>query len=149
MKMTEKGQDFVWGQDQDAAWRELKKRLVTAPVLAYPDPKKPYVPDTDPSGVGIRAVLTQVQDGKERGIANGSSTMMMEVRRSSMNRRKQLAMMHFVKQCKYYLYTQTFFIRTDHGTLQWLMSFRTSKVKWRYGWMFWAPKTMRISTGRC
>ena len=40
-KMTEQSQDFVSGTNQEAAWQDLKRRLVTAPVLAYPDLKMP------------------------------------------------------------------------------------------------------------
>ena len=40
-KMMEQNQDFIWGPDQEAAWQDLQKRLVTAHVLAYPGPKMP------------------------------------------------------------------------------------------------------------
>lgn len=35
------------------AFEQLKDRLISAPVLAYPDPVKPYILDTDDSDVGI------------------------------------------------------------------------------------------------
>lgn len=44
----------------------LKKRLCSSPVLCYPDYKRPFLLDTDASGTGIGAVLSQVDlDGKE------------------------------------------------------------------------------------
>ena len=67
--------------DQEAAWQDLKKRLVTMPLLAYPDPQKPYFLYADAYGVGIVALLMQVQDGMERRIAYGSSTLTKEERR--------------------------------------------------------------------
>ena len=114
-KLTEKGREFVWGLEQETAWQGLKRRLVTAPVLAYPDPKKPYILDTDASGVGIGAVLSQDQDGRERVIAYGSRTLTKEERRYCMTRRELLAIIHFIKQYHHYLYERKFVIRTDHG----------------------------------
>ena len=123
-KLTEKNQDFIWGPDQEAAWQGLKGKLISAPVLAYPDPKKPYILDTDASGVGIGAVLSQEQDGKERVIAYGSRTLTKEERRYCVTRRELLAIVHFVKQYRHYLYGRRFLIRTDHGALKWLTSFK-------------------------
>jgi LDH2 family malate/lactate/ureidoglycolate dehydrogenase len=51
----------------------LKTRLITAPVLAYPQAEgSEFILDTDASDYAIGAVLSQVQDGKERVIAYGS-----------------------------------------------------------------------------
>ena len=49
----------------------LKKELRSAPILANPDPRNVLdtdVLDTDVSSYGIGAVLSQIQDGKERVI---------------------------------------------------------------------------------
>ena len=45
---------------------------VKVSILAYPDPKKDFILDTDASGYCIGVVLSQVQDGRERVIANGA-----------------------------------------------------------------------------
>ena len=38
---------------------------MTAPVLGYPDSSQPYIFDTDSSGFGVEAVLSQEQGGEE------------------------------------------------------------------------------------
>lgn len=43
--------------------------MTTALVLAYPDPNKPIILDTDASDVGIGAVLSQAERGLERVVA--------------------------------------------------------------------------------
>jgi len=45
------------------AFDHLKDRLVEAPILAYPDPAKEYILDTDASNHNVGTVLSQVQDG--------------------------------------------------------------------------------------
>ena len=64
--LTEKYRQFKWGRAQEEAWLEMKRRLITAPVLAYPDPDRPFILDTDASDTGIGAV--QDLDGQERVI---------------------------------------------------------------------------------
>ena len=41
-----------------------------------------------------------------------------------MTRRKLLAVVHFVKHYRHYLYGSHFIIRTDHGSLRWLYNFK-------------------------
>ena len=54
------------GVEQHKSFKELKRLLTTAPVLAYPVSEGEFLLDTDASDVGIGAVLSQIQDGAER-----------------------------------------------------------------------------------
>ena len=69
IKLTEKNCPFNWEEEQQQAWLELKRRLISAPILGYPDPAKVFILDTDASAYGIGAVLSQMEDGHERVIA--------------------------------------------------------------------------------
>ncbi|KAK2188352.1 hypothetical protein NP493_135g04006 [Ridgeia piscesae] len=51
-----------WNESCDIAFNELKQRLVTAPVLGYPDFTKPFILETDASLKGLGAVLSQRQE---------------------------------------------------------------------------------------
>ena len=71
---------FSWQQEQQAAFEELKDRLVSAPILAYPDFSPmagSFILDRDESQyLGIGAVLSQQQpDGTEHVIAYGSRSL--------------------------------------------------------------------------
>ena len=58
------------------AFNILKKMCVNAPVLAFPDFKKPFLLETDASGKGLGAVLSQKQfDGRYYPMAFVSRTM--------------------------------------------------------------------------
>ena len=92
--LTEKGATFVWTEQADAAFKELKLRLTSASVLAYPQFDKPFILDTDASNVGIGGVLSQIQDGKECVIAYGSRSLTKSERNYCVTRRELLCVFH-------------------------------------------------------
>ena len=61
-KLTRKDTEFHWTSECQDAFEELKQKLTTAPVLAYPSFDKDFILETDASIQGIGAVLSQVQD---------------------------------------------------------------------------------------
>lgn len=97
---------------------------MTAPVLMYPDFSKPFILDTDASDVAIAAVLSQREDGQERAIAYASRTLSKTERKYCVTRKELLAVVNYVKYFRHYLYRKPFLVRTDHGSLKWLMRFK-------------------------
>ena len=53
---------FNWGPEHLAAFTQMKKEIVCAPILAYYNPKKQTVLQTDASIKGLSACF--LQDGK-------------------------------------------------------------------------------------
>lgn len=53
----------------------MRERLITAPVLAYADFKKPFILEVDASHGGLGAVLSQDHDGRRRPIAFASRSL--------------------------------------------------------------------------
>ncbi|XP_076230291.1 uncharacterized protein LOC143176614 [Nomia melanderi] len=74
-RLTEEKMDFVWTEECQEAFEELKRRLEETPVLAYPWMDADFVLDTDASNFAIGAVLSQIQNGEERVIAYFSKTL--------------------------------------------------------------------------
>ena len=52
-RLLEKARPFHWTQACQEAFAELKRRLTSAPILAFPDFNKPFILDTDASDSGI------------------------------------------------------------------------------------------------
>jgi len=50
-------------------FKELKERLISLPILTFPKGDRQFILDTDASNHGIGAVLSQIQEGKEKVIA--------------------------------------------------------------------------------
>ena len=59
--MTNKDILFEWDKSEEQAFQQLTELMVSAPILAYPDPTAEYRVDTDASLEGIGAVLSQIQ----------------------------------------------------------------------------------------
>ncbi|XP_012529181.1 uncharacterized protein K02A2.6-like [Monomorium pharaonis] len=71
-KLTEKGEKFRWMTEQQNAFEILKEKLITAPVLSYPDFEKECVVTTDALDYAIGAVLSQGSVGSDQPIAYAS-----------------------------------------------------------------------------
>ena len=67
--------------------------MVNAPVLAFPDFKKPFLLEMDASGKGLGAVLSQKQDdGRYHPVAYASRTMNETEQRYHSNKQEFLAL---------------------------------------------------------
>ena len=63
------------GKEQKEGFEELKKRLASADTLGYFDKDSPTQIVTDPSPVGLGAVLTQVHMDEPRIISYASRSL--------------------------------------------------------------------------
>jgi hypothetical protein len=80
-ELTKKGVVFKWGEPQEIAFQELKKRLTEAPLLVLPDFTRTFEVECDASGIGIGGVL--MQEGKDVAYFSeklgGSTTELLRV----------------------------------------------------------------------
>ena len=74
-RLTKKNTKFVWTDETDKAFKNLKQRMMEVPTLAFPYPDRPCIIDSDSSDTAYGSVLSQVIDGHERPIAFFSRVM--------------------------------------------------------------------------
>ena len=86
----------------------------------------PYVLETDASAVSI---LSQVQDGEERVICYHSRTFTKAERNYCVTCRELLSIIDSVKHFRHYIYGSKYVVRTDHGSLAWLMQFANPEAQ--------------------
>ena len=68
--MKKKKESVVLNEAVQNAFHQLTKAVMSAPVLAYPDPNKEYLLETDASKLRLGAVLSQKQsDGRYHPVA--------------------------------------------------------------------------------
>ena len=111
---------WYWGEAQQQAFDELKKKLTLAPVLACPDFTKPFVLQTNASDDGLGAMLTQTVNDKERVIAYASRSLSASERNYSATEKECLAVKWGIWKMREYLEGYHFTVLTDHQSLKWL-----------------------------
>jgi hypothetical protein len=121
--------DFEWLPSHTDIFKQLKDALVTAPVLAYPRIEGRFVLDTDASDVAIGAVLSQEQDGELKVISYASNSLSMAQRNYCTTRKELLAVVLFTRHFRHYLLGRPLVVRTDHGSLTWLLRFKQINVQ--------------------
>ena len=74
-ELTKKGRPFVWGDEQQKAFDEIKSRLLRPPILSMPDKRGRFLLYSDTSKYATGSALYQVQNGKPKLIAYMSKRM--------------------------------------------------------------------------
>ena len=102
--------------------------LTSRPLLSYPDFSREFIIQTDASGYGLGAVLSQMQrlpnsdDEVEVVIAYASRHLNERERKWSTTEKECLAIIYAVTVFRPYVYGRVFTCVTDHRPLEWLMS---------------------------
>lgn len=113
--------DFLWIPAHDQAFQHAKALLVTAPTLAYFDPKKETHLYTDASTLGVGFVLMQKQqgtDGEWKTVQAGSRFLTDTESRYAVIELECLAIAWAVKKCHIFLSGRDHFtVVTDHNPL--------------------------------
>ena len=73
--LTRKGRQFIWGEEQQKAFEEIKHRLIKLPVLHLPDSKGSFNLYSDMSKFATGSALYQIQNGKPSPIAFASKRL--------------------------------------------------------------------------
>ena len=94
------------------------KAVMSAPVLAYPDPNREYLLEMDTLRLGLGAVLSQRQsDGKYHPVAFGSRALPGVEANYHSTKLKFLAMKWSIEHFQTYLLRHRFKVRTNNNPL--------------------------------
>ena len=115
--LTKKDRPFVWTEQCEAAFQELKTLLTTAPVLVLPDSSQPFEVYTDASLMGLGCVL--MQNGKV--IAYASRQLRPHEVNYPTHDLELCAVVFALKIWRHYLFGAQFEVFSDHKSLKYLM----------------------------
>ena len=117
--LTRKGALFQWTANCEVTFETLKTRLVTAPLLCYPDFDKDFVLETDASKQGLGAILSQYQiDHKLHPVAYASRSISSTESNYAITDLETLAVVWAVTHFRYYLYGHKVTVITDHAAVK-------------------------------
>ena len=105
--LTEKAAQFEWTNECQTSIDEIKSKLTSAPILAFPKFEKPFMLDTNASNTGIGGVLSQLQDdGRERVVAYAGCVLTKPERQYYVTQRELLAVVTFTHHFRSYFARQ-------------------------------------------
>ncbi len=119
-ELTKKDVMFVWDQNCQRAFDDMKRALVGAPVLVRPDFKGSFCLDVDWSTKGVSAILSQKEGRFERVIAYASKALIVAQRKFHPMEGECYALIWGILHFRQYLHRTHFTLRTDHKPLEWL-----------------------------
>ena len=132
--LLKKGVEFLWTQNQQKAFNEVKDILCSYPLLHDPDFNDSFIVICDASGYGIASVLSQKFNEKILLVAYASRTLSdTEINNATIGK-ELLAILYCVKTFRPYLYGREFQLETDHRSLVCLYNMKNPNSKllqWR------------------
>ncbi|KAD3069391.1 hypothetical protein E3N88_37271 [Mikania micrantha] len=126
-KLTRKNTKFVWGEDQDKAFNELKTKLTQAPVLTLPDGPNDFVVYSDASYLGLGCVLMQ----RGKVIAYASRQLKTHEINYPIHDLELAAVVFALKIWRHYLYGVKCTIYTDHKSLKYFFTQKELNMRQR------------------
>ncbi|KAJ4430359.1 hypothetical protein ANN_22575 [Periplaneta americana] len=133
-ELLKKDVAFKWTDVHENAVQELKEKIMTPPILRYPDFTKPFILTCDASNNAIGCVLSQGTVGQDLPVAFGSRTLNQAERNYSTIEKELLAIVWGCKHFRPYLLGRSFTILTDHRPLTWIFSVKdpsSRPLRWR------------------
>ena len=116
--LTRKNMEFKWTAECEVAFKEIKKRLVSAPVLRPPDLDRPFILWTNASEKGFGAVLEQEsEDGQRHPIAYASRATNGAERKYAPTELEVAALVFALEHFRVYLLGNQVKAYTDHQAL--------------------------------
>ncbi|KAI3797453.1 hypothetical protein L1987_32710 [Smallanthus sonchifolius] len=112
--LTQKSKPYNWGDIQESAFKLLKQKLCSAPILSLPEGTDDFVVYCDASIQGLGCVLMQ----REKVIAYASRQLKVHEKNYTTHDLELGAVVFALKVWRHYLYGTKCTIYTDHKSLQ-------------------------------
>ncbi|GJY96105.1 putative reverse transcriptase domain-containing protein [Tanacetum coccineum] len=125
--LTQKNKIYVWGDEQDEAFRIIKEKLCNALVLALPNGPDDFVVYCDTSKQGFRCVLMQ----RGKVIAYASRQLKKHEKNYTTHDLELGAVVFALKIWRHYLYGTKSVIYTDHKSLQYIFDQKDLNMRQR------------------
>src|SRR4051812_31655645 len=126
-ELLKKDKKFAWSEGCKVSFQELKKRLVTAPVLCLPDLESDFLVYCDASHQGLGAVL--MQDGKV--VAYASRQLKTHEVNYPTHDLELASVVHALKTWRHYLLGKRCEVFTDHKSLKYIFTQKEINMRQR------------------
>ena len=133
-ELTKKGRPFVWRDEQQKAFDEIKSRLLKPPILSMPDKRGIFLLYSDTSKYTTGSALYQVQNEKPKLIAYVSKRMPESARNYSITELEMCGLAINIASFAHLLKRVDFDAIVDHLVIMHIMKSKmelaTNRTKW-------------------
>ncbi|GJX95390.1 putative reverse transcriptase domain-containing protein [Tanacetum coccineum] len=127
MKLTQKNAKFDWSEKVDAAFKLLKQKLCSAPILLLPKGSEDFVVYCDASRKGLGAVLMQ----REKVIGYASRQLKIHEKNYTTHDLELRAVVFALKMWRHYFFGTKCVVFTDHKSLQHILDQKELNMRQR------------------
>lgn len=127
--LTKKRVEFNWTTDCEQAFQLLRQKLLSKPILKYPNFEKPSKIIVDASDFACGAVLTQEYDNVDMPITYISRSFKSGEKNKPPIEKELLAVHFAVTQLRPYIYGRHFIVKSDHKPLAYLYNLKNPSSK--------------------
>ena len=107
------------------AFDKIKEGLTADVIQAHPDYSRPFIVDTDASEIGMACILGQLDDQviwiDSRKFTNAEAKW-------HIREKEALGIVWALQKFRVFLLGTTFTVRTDHGSLEWLLKAKSGRL---------------------
>ncbi|CAM2096098.1 unnamed protein product [Caretta caretta] len=124
--LLRKNQEWQWGAEEKEVTMLLKKALMEAPALAFPDPSKPFHLQIASTKSAISAVLLQQQGTSVKPVAYGSLILTPIESQFTACEREVLSLVWAMAHWEYIIGMSPILLRTIHTPVRYVLSSRAN-----------------------
>ena len=122
-ELLREDQEFNWIEECCISFKNLKRKLVEAPILKFPNWSIKFHVHIDASSLTIGVILTQLgDDGMDYPMVYRSRKLNKAKRNYSTTEREALGMVFALQKYQHYLLSNPFIFYTDHQALKYLIN---------------------------
>ena len=125
-ELTRNDSKWHWDEPERSAFEAIRDRIVSAPILMFPDDSRPFRVEADSSDFATGAVLSQQSrtDDKWHPVAYYSKSLNAVERNYEIHDKEMLAIIRALEDWRHFLEgaRHKFEIWTDHKNLEYFMS---------------------------
>jgi len=125
--LTKKGENFIWTEECEVAFLELKHRLTIAPVLTIPDQSSGFVICSDASGQGLGCMLMQ----HDKVVASASRQFKSHEQNYTTHDLELAFVIFALKIWRHYLLGTRVEIYVDHKSLKYIFTQKELNMRQR------------------
>ena len=120
--MLSQGVEFTWSKECNDSFEMLKRKLVEAPILKFPNWSIRFHVHIDASAIAVGAILAQPYDEVDHPNSYASQKLNSAECNYSTTEHEALGMVFSLHKFRHYLLANPFTFYTDHQALKYLVN---------------------------